>query len=284
MKARRPSYFAGLVPRPVNQGVPLLQPPRLLFRPLAATAALPETPPPRPPAIAAPSMPGHRAAPTAALRSAEPPGTGARPPASAPTGTRPLSNAATPRDLRPEPALPARPGPAPRSALPPEPPALRARNVWRKLDEPSQGMASPGAADGGPVVHRARNIATPDDRAAATTAAPLPTERPSTGSAPPVPAHAGARQSRAPMPEASAPMAREPVTAPLPALPLRSAAAAPPPDVVSAGLRIGTLEVRVAAPPTPAPRAMPAPPRVPAPSGAPARIARPFAAFGLSQS
>jgi hypothetical protein len=55
-------------------------------------------------------------------------------------------------------------------------------------------------------------------------------------------------------------------------------------DTPAAGLQIGTLEVRVAAPPVAPAQARPALPRPPPAASAQSRIARPFAAFGLSQS
>ncbi len=57
------------------------------------------------------------------------------------------------------------------------------------------------------------------------------------------------------------------------------------PNAQPAGLRIGTLEVRVAEPrPSHPPQARPMPPGPMPAAAAPARIARPFATFGLNQS
>ena len=76
----------------------------------------------------------------------------------------------------------------------------------------------------------------------------------------------------------------QPFTGPTPSLP-RPHRIAPAVDAPAAGLRIGTLEVRVAAPRTaPQPQARPVQPRQSAPASAPARIARPFATFGFNQS
>ena len=269
---RSPSYFSRLVSTPADRGAPPpLLPPRLLFRP------------------AAPLVPGMEAAPGgpaigAASRAPRPParpvldrlpagedaasyddggrqGGGPQPPpedATTALRSAPETAGVRPAGTMPQPmAEPAGaeyssfgPAPAPRRVPPPHP--FGDARAHASAETGSRPPAAAAAGGIGPAGPRGPEPAAPIELPR-----PEPPRRP-----------ASERLRPQPLPGRAQPPAR-----------LSPQAAASP---AAERVRIGTLEVRVAAPqPPPIPTAA-APRR--AAASPPARIARPFAGFGFGQS
>ena len=309
MSARRPSYFSRLAPAPADRTRLLrLQPPRLLFRQSPAAGAVAEVPVPRSPVAPATTSPrpvraaaaepspatalvrtptaetaGAAVSPTHRNRPAVAP-----PPASRPTtGTADAARVATKR-----PRLADRPAGAPR-AVAAATTAAATTAVGQSFAAGEGKLPPVDAATAAPVtmldVRRARardrrSSDIPGDRAPVLRADALPRQAAIEPEMPPAPRVVPAAAPTRPVPSETAAEPRGQRMSPTPPAPLRPAIRPAVADA-AAGLRIGTLEVRVAAPSVPAPpQVIVAPPPPRGAAGAPGRISRPFASFGFGQS
>jgi hypothetical protein len=313
-----PPYFQQVAPRAwvrLAAGVPVLSPPRLMFRPGEPTTSIAEVEPRRP-----------------ALRSRSDPPTAPTTPLRVPARAGAMDAAPPVQPMQPT---------IPNAAQTPGPRTLSGRASFGAVPGPRPVPLPPAQA----TTLRAGGDAPPTAGARSAAVAPAPTRSAPPGAArepavdvrPPVrsPAAAGAQPTVLPRPSAEPGIAPPtPVasrTIPAPAEPLRSVApgaqpaaqlAAPPTGPVQAraiqpqamqrqviqpppppprppiplsqraapGLHIGMLEVRVVAPPTaPAPaaatiRAAPRPVAGRSAAVGNARIARGFGVFGIGQS
>lgn len=258
---RRPSYFSQFVAAPASlTAAPLLQPPRLLFRggPSGIDMVVPR------PASTTPTEPGAAMPPDFETR----PGRRGRSDGEPPTTQAPATPTQASAAIRRVPA------PLPEDSRPAVPTVREAALPNRSLSptsaRPVLAPAGLSAAAAAPPAMRAASEAAP---AAATAMAPSARLAAPPADLPP----ASSRASSSVLPPGS--QAASPIPTPLTQ---RRGAVGGTPD---AGLRIGTLEVRVAAPPAaPQANARPIQPRAAAPAIPAPRIARPFTAFGLNQS
>lgn len=259
MSMRRPSYFSQFVPAPSSlTAAPLLQPPRLLFRggPSGVDMVVPR------PASTAPTEPG----------AAMPPDFETRPAGRSRADGEPPTKQAPATPAQASAAIRRAPMPFPEGSRPAVPTVREAAPPNRALSPTS---ARPVLAPAGSSA-----AAAPPAMRAASEAASAPATTVSSARLAAPPADLPPASSRAASPVLP-PRAQAASSIPI-SLPPRRAAAGGAPD---AGLRIGTLEVRVAAPPAaPQANARPSQPRAAAPAIPAPRIARPFAAFGLNQS
>ncbi len=269
MTARAASYFSRLAPAAASAtALPRLQPPRLMFRPSVAPMPFVELPAQQPPVapLARPTAREIATDQTDATMIAPPaaqPTTGAPGPARIATASP--RTAERPRVASPRPTTAA----AVRQSAQPGVATGEDSPMARPVDHAVPvATATPGRRQD----HERSN----GDAAGSLSAAPHANAAPPQRAAVPISTPAEPR-ARPGSPTALVP----PQAVPRPAI--RPAAAD-----ASTGLRIGTLEVRVAAPPAAAPT-----PSIAAPAaqkrrgqigGPPARIARPFALFGLGQS
>ena len=259
MSMRRPSYFSQFVAAPASRiAAPLLQPPRLLFRggPSGVDMLMP-----RPASVTPEEL--EPATPADFERRS---GRSRRPDPEPPTTQAAATPTQTPATLRRVPA--AFPEGSGRAVLTERKAALPNRSLSPTSARPVLAPAGLSAAPA--ALPTKRDVS--EAASAATAARSVPLAVPP-ADLPPAPSRA-ASSALPPRPKAALPI-------PIPLPPRRGAAGGTP----DAGLRIGTLEIRVAAPPT-APRAnvTPIQPRAAAPATPAPRIARPFAGFGFNQS
>jgi len=256
---RRPSYFSQFVAAPASHApMPLLQPPRLLFRggPFGVDMLV---------ARPAATTPGQ-------LEAATPPDIENKPGRLARTDDEP--------PITQPPAMPASVSGTVQRVPVPFPERSGRAGLTAQNAPPSNHSLSPASARGAfiPAGLSTMSAVAPAVRdvsaAAFAAAAPSPA---SLVALPPDlrrPLAGAASQIVPPRPQVASPM-------PIPLPPRRTAAA----ETAGAGLRIGTLEIRVAAPPTASQaKARSVEPRPVSPVSPAPRIARPFATFGLSQS
>jgi hypothetical protein len=256
---RRPSYFSQFVAAPASHApMPLLQPPRLLFRggPFGVDMLVPR------PAATTPGQ----------LEAATPPDIENRPGRRArPDDEPPITQRA---------AMPASVSVAVQRVPVPFPERSSRAGLTAQNAPPSNHSLSPASTRGAfvPAGLSTMSAIPPSvrDVSAAAFAAAAPPPAPFVALPPdlPPPLAAAASPIVPPRPQAASTM-----SIPLP--PRRTAAA----ETAGAGLRIGTLEIRVAAPPAASQaKARSVEPQPVSPASPAPRIARPFAAFGLSQS
>jgi hypothetical protein len=256
MSMRRPSYFSQFVAAPASHApMPLLQPPRLLFRggPFGVDMLVPR------PAATTPGQ----------LEAATPPDI-----------VNKAGRRARPDDERPITQPAAMPASVSVGVPVPFPERSSRAGLTAQNAPPSNHPLSPASARGAfvPAGLSMMSAVPPAvrDVSAAIFAAAAPPPAPLVALPPDLPPPlAGAASPIVPArPQAASPM-------PIPLPPRRTAAA----ETAGTGLRIGTLEIRVAAPPAVSQaKARSLEPRPVSPASPAPPIARPLATFGLSQS